>query len=182
MKPKLASKQAPKPGRCQALVLGDLLSNTSLRLTLEMNIGVDRYGQLSDRVIAAALVSNPEHGPYSLRQCTRKPVTRRGGKPVCRLHYKARYFLPWTPRAVTRLADALRELDRIVAMNQLRIPDDAFRRAWGETLEITDWTGWVLSPAGMNFAQGAAWARSIGSTKTLQLTSGDTLARLPLSC
>jgi hypothetical protein len=57
-KPKLASQQAPKPSRCQALVLSDLLSNTSLRLTLGMNIGVDRYGQLSDRVIAAALAQS----------------------------------------------------------------------------------------------------------------------------
>jgi hypothetical protein len=115
MKPQLASQQAPDPGRCQALVLSDLLTNTSLRLTLEMGIGVDRHGRLSDRVIAAALASNPEHGPYLVRQCTRKPVTRRGGKPVCRLHEKARYFLAWTPRAGMRLSDALRELERAVA-------------------------------------------------------------------
>jgi hypothetical protein len=114
MKPKLVAQQAPNPGCCQALVLSDLMTNTSLRLMLEMGIGADRRGQLSDRMIAAALASNPEHGPYLVRQCTRKPVTRRGGKPVCRLHEKARYFLPWTPRTGMRLSDALRELEQAV--------------------------------------------------------------------
>jgi hypothetical protein len=82
---------------------------------MEMGIGADRRGQLSDRMIAAALASNPEHGPYRVRQCTKKPVTRRGGKRVCRLHEKARYFLAWTPRAGMRLSDTLRELERVVA-------------------------------------------------------------------
>jgi hypothetical protein len=64
-------------------------------------------------------------------------------------------------------------------MKAPRVPDQIFRRAWGQTLGITDWAGWVLAPAEMNFEQAAAWSLQLGSKETIALSSGDTLVRLP---
>ena len=105
-KPILITSRAANPDRCQAVVLSDLLTNTSLRLLLPEYARMD--GRLGEWVIAAAHVSNPEHGAYEVPQCTRRPVDRRNGYPVCGVHKRARYFLPWTPAAGMTPRDAFR--------------------------------------------------------------------------
>jgi hypothetical protein len=65
----------------------------------------------------------------------------------------------------------------VVAALAFRVPDEAFRQAWGPTLGITDWDDWVLAPAGMNFTEAAAWSRRLGSRQSIALSSGDTLVR-----